>query len=128
MLFIEILNIYFRYLKIVNSSILGFLVKRIKLFETNSIQKHVFKNFLESLLTDLENKLEELKNNQYLQVADWDQVKELAGLFEIHHNISDMERENKTTAIIVKKKNEDDKSGLEMKYITFKIILYLFSF
>ena len=128
MLFIEILNIYFRYLKIVNSSILGFLVKRIKLFETNSIQKHVFKNFLESLLTDLENKLEELKNNQYLQVADWDQVKELAGLFEIHHNISDMERENKTTAIIVKKNNEDDKSGLEMKYITFKIILYLFSF
>ena len=104
---------------IVNSSILGFLVKRIKLFETNSIQKHVFKNFLESLLTDLENKLEELKNNQYLQVADWDQVKELAGLFEIHHNISDMERENKTTTIIVKKNNEDDKSGLEMKYITF---------
>ena len=100
---------------IVNSSVLGLLVKRIKLFETNSIQKHVFKNFLESLLSDLENKLEELKNNQYLQVADWDQVKELAGLFEIHHNIYDLDKENKSSSVVIIKKNEEDKSGLEMK-------------
>jgi len=99
----------------VNSSILGVFVKGIKLFEMNKIQNHVFKNFLENLLTDLENKLEELKNNQYLQVADWDQVKELSGLFEIHHDIYDIDKENRGVMNPVIIRKDDDKSGVEMK-------------
>lgn len=98
-----------------NSSLLGFVVKKIKLFETNQIQKHVFKGFLENLLTDMENKLEELKNNQYLQVADWDQVKELSGLFEIHHTIYDLDKENRTTNNMVVIKKEDAENAIEMK-------------
>lgn len=75
-----------------------------------------FKNFLENLLAELDNKLEELKNNQYLQVADWEQVKELSGLLEIHHDIYHLDKENRaaSTAVIIKK--DDDKAAIEMRY------------
>ena len=101
---------------------MGYLIKKTKLHQNNKIKNQVFKNFLENLLTDLDYKMEELKNNQYLQVADWDQVKELSGLFEIHNNIYDLDKENRglSKAVIIKKDNNEHDDALEMKYFFFK--------
>ena len=100
-----------------NSSFLGYLIKKTKLLQTNKIKNHVFKNFLENLLCDLEGKIEELKNNQYLQVADWEQVKELSGLFEIHHNIYDLDKENRSlsNATLIRKDSAMPELELEMR-------------
>jgi len=97
---------------------LGYLIRKNKLLQNNKIKNQVFKNFLENLLTDLDYKMEELKNNQYLQVADWDQVKELSGLFEIHNNIYDLDKENRglSKAVVIIKKDNNEHEQLEMKY------------
>lgn len=99
---------------IVNGPIFGYFVKKMKVAQTNKTKNHVFKNFLEAMLGDLENKLEELKNNQYLQVADWDQVKELSGLYEIHHDIFDLDKKSRSSgkSVVIRKDNE--KNELEM--------------
>lgn len=88
-----------------------------KVLQINKTKNHVFKNFLEALLGDLDNKIDELKNNQYLQVADWEQVKELSGVFDIHHDIFDLDKQNRTSIkSVIIKKDKNDKNEIEMKF------------
>ena len=63
------------------------------MIQKNIVKQQVFKGFLENLLQELEHKTEELKNNRYFQVADWEKVNEISGIYDIHHLIYDLDKD-----------------------------------
>ncbi|EGR30581.1 sodium hydrogen exchanger family protein, putative [Ichthyophthirius multifiliis] len=111
---------------IINSTTAGVLIKSLGLCVISNVRQKTFMYFLEGLKEDTIRKMNLLKNNQYLQMVNWNGVKDLIGIPEYEKKIQQIEVD------IQKREKEEDiniklahKNPIELELIKQKEILKL---
>jgi len=68
---------------IINAPTAGFVIRKLGLCVKSEVRTKLFSSFMKGLNQDIVERLNELKQNKYLEGADWGKVAEISGYNDV---------------------------------------------
>jgi len=68
---------------LINAPTAGFLIGKLGLCVKSEVRNKLFASFMKGLNQDIVERLSELKQNRYLEGADWNKVAEISGYNDV---------------------------------------------